>query len=191
MSRCSRWTSKGYRPDGAAREHGPETFGLRPRQRLLGLLDAAAPWPTRRWPVAERGGIARVGDADRRQPALGPILTADAETCDLRRLQPRKARDAARAERSIVKDNINFLNIPPLGWHLLEARLGTAKPGSWVVLDEIQKIPELLDEVHRLMEERRRPRFAPVSPRLRIGVSSTRSGTGPGAPGPCRRRTRR
>lgn len=38
--------------------------------------------------------------------------------------------------------------------HLLEARLGDLRARSWVVLDEIQKIPALLDEVHRLMEER-------------------------------------
>lgn len=36
--------------------------------------------------------------------------------------------------------------------HRLEALVGEAAPGQWVVLDEIQKIPLLLDEVHRLME---------------------------------------
>ena len=36
----------------------------------------------------------------------------------------------------------------------LEAMIGGRKKGSWVVLDEIQKIPALLDEVHRLMELR-------------------------------------
>ena len=39
--------------------------------------------------------------------------------------------------------------------HRLEAIVGKKAPGSWVVLDEVQKIPPLLDEVHRLMEERR------------------------------------
>ncbi len=39
--------------------------------------------------------------------------------------------------------------------HRLEAMVGKRAPGAWVVLDEIQKIPTLLDEVHRLMEERR------------------------------------
>jgi predicted AAA+ superfamily ATPase len=39
--------------------------------------------------------------------------------------------------------------------HRLEALVGGKPAGSWVVLDEIQKIPALLDEVHRLMEERR------------------------------------
>lgn len=29
------------------------------------------------------------------------------------------------------------------------------KQGSWVVLDEVQKVPQLLDEVHRLIEEKR------------------------------------
>lgn len=36
--------------------------------------------------------------------------------------------------------------------HGLEALIGKRPIGSWIVLDEIQKIPMLLDEVHRLME---------------------------------------
>lgn len=36
--------------------------------------------------------------------------------------------------------------------HRLESHLGGLKGRDWVVLDEIQKIPALLDEVHRLME---------------------------------------
>ena len=39
--------------------------------------------------------------------------------------------------------------------HLLEAMVGNRPENSWVVLDEIQKVPTLLDEVHRLMEARR------------------------------------
>jgi len=39
--------------------------------------------------------------------------------------------------------------------HRLEAMIGNLGTGGWVVLDEIQKIPALLDEVHRLMETRR------------------------------------
>ena len=39
--------------------------------------------------------------------------------------------------------------------HRLEALIGNRPTGSWVVLDEIQKVPALLDEVHRLMESRR------------------------------------
>jgi predicted AAA+ superfamily ATPase len=39
--------------------------------------------------------------------------------------------------------------------HRLEALAGRRPSGTWVVLDEIQKIPALLDEVHRLMEDRR------------------------------------
>ena len=38
--------------------------------------------------------------------------------------------------------------------HLLEAMAGDRPQKSWIVLDEIQKIPALLDEVHRLMELR-------------------------------------
>ena len=39
--------------------------------------------------------------------------------------------------------------------HALEAMAGNRPPASWIVLDEIQKIPALLDEVHRLMESRK------------------------------------
>lgn len=39
--------------------------------------------------------------------------------------------------------------------HRIEALIGKRPSGSWVVLDEIQKIPTLLDEVHRLMEKHR------------------------------------
>jgi len=39
--------------------------------------------------------------------------------------------------------------------HRLESHLGDLKVGDWAILDEIQKIPALLDEVHRLMETRR------------------------------------
>lgn len=34
----------------------------------------------------------------------------------------------------------------------IEAMVGDLQENSWVVIDEIQKIPGLLDEVHRLME---------------------------------------
>jgi uncharacterized protein len=36
----------------------------------------------------------------------------------------------------------------------LEAIVGDKPPGSWVVVDEIQKLPALLDEIHRLIESR-------------------------------------
>lgn len=39
--------------------------------------------------------------------------------------------------------------------HRLEAMVGKKPAGAWVVLDEVQKVPALLDEVHRLMELRR------------------------------------
>ncbi len=38
---------------------------------------------------------------------------------------------------------------------LLEARIGRRPAGSWVCIDEVQKAPALLDEVHRLIEDRR------------------------------------
>lgn len=34
-------------------------------------------------------------------------------------------------------------------------RLRTAKPGSWVWVDEVQRLPNLLNEVHRFIEERK------------------------------------
>lgn len=39
--------------------------------------------------------------------------------------------------------------------HELEARIGALPKGSWVWIDEVQKVPALLDEVHRLMALRR------------------------------------
>lgn len=36
----------------------------------------------------------------------------------------------------------------------LEAMAGNLPENSWIVIDEIQKVPSLLDEVHRLMEKR-------------------------------------
>lgn len=36
----------------------------------------------------------------------------------------------------------------------LESKLGACKEGAWVVIDEVQKVPSLLDEVHRLIESR-------------------------------------
>ena len=38
--------------------------------------------------------------------------------------------------------------------HRLEALIGKQPENTWIVLDEIQKVPALLDEVHRLMESR-------------------------------------
>jgi len=38
--------------------------------------------------------------------------------------------------------------------HALFREASTAPPGSWVVIDEIQKVPALLDEVHALIESR-------------------------------------
>ncbi len=37
----------------------------------------------------------------------------------------------------------------------LARRTGTLKPGAWVVLDEVQKAPAVLDQVHSLIETRR------------------------------------
>ena len=39
--------------------------------------------------------------------------------------------------------------------HRLEAIIGNHAPNTWVALDEIQKVPALLDEVQRLMGSRR------------------------------------
>ena len=37
---------------------------------------------------------------------------------------------------------------------ILQAKIGNRLPGSWVCIDEIQKIPTLLSEVHRLIEDK-------------------------------------
>ena len=39
--------------------------------------------------------------------------------------------------------------------HALYRELATLAAGSWAVIDEVQKVPELLDEVHRLIESHR------------------------------------
>ena len=39
--------------------------------------------------------------------------------------------------------------------HRVEALVGPKPAGTWVVIDEIQKAPPLLEEAHRLMEDRR------------------------------------
>lgn len=39
--------------------------------------------------------------------------------------------------------------------HRLEAIVGTPAKDQWIVLDEVQKVPALLSEVHRLMEDRK------------------------------------
>jgi predicted AAA+ superfamily ATPase len=41
------------------------------------------------------------------------------------------------------------------GPHRLESLIGKRPANSWIVLDEIQKVPPLLNEVHRLMESKR------------------------------------
>ena len=38
--------------------------------------------------------------------------------------------------------------------HQLGRELELLEPGSWVVIDEVQKVPALLDEVHRFIERR-------------------------------------
>src|SRR5687768_15751222 len=39
--------------------------------------------------------------------------------------------------------------------HQLYARLAHLNPGDWVCVDEVQKIPQLLDEVHALIEDKK------------------------------------
>ncbi len=38
---------------------------------------------------------------------------------------------------------------------LFRRELATVKSGAWVVVDEVQRLPELLNEVHRQIEERK------------------------------------
>lgn len=51
-------------------------------------------------------------------------------------------------------DSTLYLELSQNPGHL-EAMAGNLQENSWIVIDEIQKIPHLLDEVHRLMETRR------------------------------------
>lgn len=51
-------------------------------------------------------------------------------------------------------DSALYLELSQNPGHL-EAMAGNLQENSWIVIDEIQKIPHLLDEVHRLMETRR------------------------------------
>jgi len=51
-------------------------------------------------------------------------------------------------------DSALYLELTQNPGHL-GAMAGNLQENSWVVIDEIQKIPQLLDEVHRLMESRR------------------------------------
>lgn len=58
----------------------------------------------------------------------------------------------------------------------LETMIGAAGPkGRCVVIDEIQKIPVLLDEIQRLMEEKRTTFVSEVSPRSTEAVIPTKS----------------
>lgn len=50
-----------------------------------------------------------------------------------------------------TKEHLRLTHNPDLFYQ----ELRDAQPGSWVVVDEIQRVPRLLDEVHRLMEERK------------------------------------
>lgn len=50
-----------------------------------------------------------------------------------------------------AKDRLRFERDPAE----LEALTHHLKPGQWVLIDEVQKVPSLLDEVHRLYELRR------------------------------------
>ena len=59
--------------------------------------------------------------------------------------------DAIRFDLLKAQDFLEFSRDPGR----LEARIGRQPPGTWVLIDEIQKLPDLLDEVHRLIEEKR------------------------------------
>jgi predicted AAA+ superfamily ATPase len=58
--------------------------------------------------------------------------------------------DALRLDLLHSPTLLRLLNTPSD----LEALAGHLPAGGWVVLDEVQKVPSLLDEVHRLMEDR-------------------------------------
>ena len=50
---------------------------------------------------------------------------------------------------NMARDFLNYEGVP------IEALIGSRTAGAWIVLDEVQKVPALLDEVHRLMEAKR------------------------------------
>jgi predicted AAA+ superfamily ATPase len=53
----------------------------------------------------------------------------------------------------LLRSDISFRLAADPG--LLEGLIGDRRgPGAWVVIDEVQKLPDLLDEVHRLIESR-------------------------------------
>lgn len=49
------------------------------------------------------------------------------------------------------KDRLQYLNNPSL----LEDHTSHLKPGDWVLIDEVQKVPELLNEVHAIYEKKK------------------------------------
>ncbi len=63
-------------------------------------------------------------------------------------------RELAEAHRIDLLDEARYQDylVDP---SLFAAELRSVSPGSWVVVDEIQRLPNLLNEVHRFIEERR------------------------------------
>ncbi|MFN0062723.1 MAG: ATP-binding protein [Myxococcaceae bacterium] len=59
--------------------------------------------------------------------------------------------DAVRYDLLDTREALRLAREPGL----LFAELGALRAGTWVIVDEIQKVPSLLDEVHRLMEEKK------------------------------------
>lgn len=64
--------------------------------------------------------------------------------------------------KSVMKDAIRIDLLEPRTFlelsrdpSFLEGLTGKLRPGNWVVIDEIQKLPVLLDSVHRLIEDKR------------------------------------
>jgi len=47
--------------------------------------------------------------------------------------------------------------------HKIESMAGNLKKDDWIIVDEIQKIPILLDEIHRLIETHKRTQFSKPS----------------------------
>ncbi|MCF7948992.1 MAG: DUF4143 domain-containing protein [Spirochaetia bacterium] len=56
--------------------------------------------------------------------------------------------DAARYDLLDTREVLRFERAP----YILYSELKTLPKGSWVILDEVQKVPALMDEVHRCME---------------------------------------
>src|SRR3989344_4329819 len=82
---------------------------------------------------------------------LGPRGTGKSTLVREQLIKPRHAALIDLLDKSIFR---TLLNAPEQLEEIASASMARANR-KWVVIDEVQKIPELLDEVHRLIEAKR------------------------------------